>query len=136
MEGKDYKKAVADCARLTELSPRTSSHWERLADAQLHKGDEAAGVTSLVAVARLEARGPRRVFVAIRSHAGQLRSEHPGDARRVLEWYVRALSGIRPWVPAAVAQDIDRNLTAAGKADAARTVAAIDKKVGEWTREP
>jgi tetratricopeptide (TPR) repeat protein len=130
----DFKKATRDWARLAEMDPGSIAFREDLAVAQLRAGDESAGLESVVSVLRLSAGNDAAAFRLIDRHAECLRSDSAGW-RRVLEWDLRAVNALRPWVSASRRIEIDRLFSDAKSADEERA-RIIRERLKMWGKGP
>jgi serine protease Do len=130
----ELKKASKDWARLAELDPGSIQFREQLVAVQLRAGDELAGLESVVSVLRMSAGNDAAAFRLIDRHAERLSSDSAGW-RRVLEWDLRALNTVRPWVSVPRRIEVDRLLSDANGADKERAK-SIRERLKAWGRGP
>jgi serine protease Do len=134
LESKEYKKAVADFARLSEIESLNSSSWESLARAQLLAGDEGAAIKSFIAVVRIEPQKARRVFDAIRARAAERLADDPGNEAAVVGWFERSLSGVRPALPPPARKNVDELLEKVKREpDLKKQLSLVETALRQWT---
>jgi S1-C subfamily serine protease/Flp pilus assembly protein TadD len=134
-EAKEYKKAVGDWTRLTEIDPLAASHRLALAKANLLAGDEKSAVNSLIAAVRIDSKSHPQVFATIRERADWLLADQLTDRTRAIEWYGRALQGVGAWLPKLPREGVKNVLEAtAREADEGKRLDRLDGAVREWER--
>jgi S1-C subfamily serine protease len=132
VDAKEFKKAVADWSRLTELQPMQADHWLGLADAQFLAGDRSASTRSLAAVVRVDPGRMSEVFKAIQGNARRLEEDNSADVQRIADWYATGLREVSPWLPNPNRRAVERAMSEAGmETDDAKRLRVLAGAVGE-----
>jgi tetratricopeptide (TPR) repeat protein len=134
-DAKEYKKAVGDWTRLTEIDPVNASHRLALAKANLLAGDEKSAVNSLIAAVRIDPKSHPPVFATIRERAERLLADDPANRKGAIDWYGRALHGIGMWLPKMDRLRVNQVLEISGhEPDDRKRLDQLHEAVRQWER--
>lgn len=83
MKTKDYKKAINDLTRLTELEPLNAERYSRLAEAEFLSGDRAAAAVHLTSAVRIDRGQIQSTLRTILRLGKALRDDNATDVERL-----------------------------------------------------
>jgi S1-C subfamily serine protease len=135
VKSKEFKKAVSDLTRITDMLPLNADNYLKLAEAQFQAGDRASASNSLTNAVRISAAKMQSVLGSIRRLGQSLQDDIPNDLERVADWYTMALRSVLPQLDAEKYQSLRETykkakLLADVRKRAELLAAAIDELTG------
>lgn len=133
-EANEWKKAAREYARLLEDRPLQMEFKVLSVRAHLKAGEDGSALTALAELVRFGDGGTEAAFSLIRDRGSFLLREDRDIPTRALEWYQRALQGIRVGLPSDARKRVTDLIQDAGIRSPAAAERRITEELKRWEK--